>query len=137
KYYDRLFSDDQGLRKSRESFAMKENTLPDPGRREQLSHFFFWTAWAAATNRPGEKVTYTNNWPHEPLIDNRPSTENVVWSIASIVVLLAGIGFLIWAWAFLRRHEEPLPVPAAADPLTSFALTPSQKALGKYLILVV
>ena len=28
---------------------MKENTLPDAGRREQLTRFFFWTAWAAAT----------------------------------------------------------------------------------------
>ena len=30
---------------------MKENTLPDAGRREQLTRFFFWTAWAAATER--------------------------------------------------------------------------------------
>ena len=40
---------------------MKENTLPDAGRREQLTRFFFWTAWAAATEREGAKVTYTNN----------------------------------------------------------------------------
>ncbi len=136
-YYDQLFSDAVALRKSRESFAMKENTLPDAQRRLQLTRFFFWTAWAAATERPDAKVTYTNNWPHEPLIDNRPSTENILWSIASIVVLLAGVGFLIWAWAFLRRHDEPLPAAAASDPLTAFTLTPSQRALGKYLFLVV
>ena len=53
---------------------MKENTLPDAGRREQLTRFFFWTAWAAATEREGAKVTYTNNWPHEPLIGNVPSS---------------------------------------------------------------
>jgi nitric oxide reductase subunit B len=136
-YYDRLFSDAPELRKSRESFAMKEDTLPDAGRREQLSRFFFWTAWAAATERPGQHVTYTNNWPHEPLVDNRPSTENIVWSIASVVVLLAGVGFLIWAWAFLRKHDEPLPNAAAGDPLSAIPLTPSQRALGKYLFLVV
>jgi len=136
-YYDLLFSDAPALRTSRESFAMKENTLPSAERRLQMSRFFFWTAWAAATERPGQHVTYTNNWPHEPLIDNRPSGENIVWSIASIVVLLAGVGFLIWGWAFLRRHDAPLPAPAARDPLTGFALTPSQRALGKYLFLVV
>ena len=27
----------------------------------------------AATNRPGGEITYTNNWPSEALIDNRPS----------------------------------------------------------------
>src|SRR5690606_21927338 len=119
-YYDRLFSDAPDLQKSREAFAMKENTLPDPVRREQLTRFFFWTAWAAATERPGQHVTYTNNWPHEPLVGNRPSTENIVWSIASVVVLLAGVGFLVWAWAFLRDHDGALPAPAARDPLTTF-----------------
>ena len=136
-YYDKLFSADPDFRKSRESFAMKEDTLPDAARREQMTRFFFWTAWAATTERPEQKVTYTNNWPHEPLVGNQPSTENVVWSIVSIVVLLAGIGFLIWAWAFLRKHDEEVPAPPARDPLTTFALTPSQRALGKYLFLVV
>jgi len=135
-YYERLFSDAPELQKRRESYAMKENTLPGPERRVKLTHFFFWTAWAAATERPDQQVTYTNNWPHEPLIGNQPSTANIVWSIASIVVMLAGVGFLVWAWAFLRRHDEPLPPAAAQDPLRGVALTPSQRALGKYLFLV-
>ena len=136
-YYQRLFSDAPELQKSREHYAMKENTLPSAERRVQLTQFFFWTAWAAATERPGQHVTYTNNWPHEPLIGNQPSAENIVWSIASIVILLAGVGLLVWAWAFLRRHDEPLPAAAAQDPLRSFALTPSQRSLGKYLFLIV
>ncbi|RYF55306.1 MAG: nitric-oxide reductase large subunit, partial [Comamonadaceae bacterium] len=136
-YYDRLFSDAPDLAKSRENFAMKENTLPSAERRQAMTQFFFWTAWAAATERPNSQVTYTNNWPHEPLIDNVPSGENIVWSIASVVILLAGIGFLVWAWAFLREHDEPLPAAPARDPLTLAGLTPSQRALGKYLFLVV
>ena len=135
-YYDKLFSDDPSLHRSRESFAMKENTLPDAQRRTQMTQFFFWTAWAAATERPGQTVTYTNNWPHEPLIGNHPSAENIVWSVVSVIVLLAGIGFLVWAWAFLRKHDEALPVAGASDPLSKIALTPSQRALGKYLFLV-
>ncbi|VCU70668.1 Nitric oxide reductase subunit B [Pigmentiphaga humi] len=135
-YYARLFSDAPELRTTREHFAMKENTLPSAERRTRMTEFFFWTAWAAATERPGQKVTYTNNWPHEPLVGNAPSTENIVWSIASIVVLLAGIGFLVWAWSFLRRHDEAPPASGAQDPLTAFALTPSQRALGKYLFLI-
>jgi len=136
-YYDQLFSDAPALQKSRESFAMKENTLPSAERRQQLTRFFFWTAWAAATERPDQAVTYTNNWPHEPLIGNVPSSENIVWSIASIVVLLAGVGFLVWGWAFLRKHDDEDPAPGVRDPLTTFDLTPSQRALGKYLFLVV
>ncbi len=136
-YYDRLFGADPALRSSRESFAMKEDTLPSAERRAQMAGFFFWTAWVAATERPGTSATYTNNWPHEPLIGNRPTAENVVWSVISVIVLIAGVGLLVWAWAFLRGKEEHEPQVPAQDPLTRLALTPSQRALGKYLLLVV
>lgn len=136
-YYDKLFSDAPALHTTREHYAMKENTLPSAQRREQLTHFFFWTAWAASTARPGHEATYTNNWPHEPLIGNQPTSENVVWSVISVVVLLAGVGFLVWAWAFLRGKEDAPPQAPARDPLLAVALTPSQRALGKYLFLVV
>lgn len=135
-YYSRLFSDAPELQSTRENYAMKENTLPSAERRERMTEFFFWTAWAAATERPESDVTYTNNWPHEPLIDNRPSGENVVWSLISVVLLIAGVGGLIWAWAFLRKEDDEPEAPVQ-DPLTTVGLTPSQKALGKYLLLVV
>lgn len=136
-YYLRLFGDDPALQSTRASFAMKDNTLPSELRREEMTHFFFWTAWAAATNRPDSEVTYTNNWPHEPLIDNRPTAENLMWSVASVVLLIAGIGGLIWGWAFLRKQDESEPQAPQKDPLSLIQLTPSQKALGKYLFVVV
>ncbi len=136
-YYDQLFSDVPALHKTREHFAMKENTLPSPERRAQMTGFFFWTAWAAATERPGSVATYTNNWPHEPLIGNQPTAENMVWSVMSVVVMMAGVGFLVWGWAFLRKHDEADPEPPKHDPLSRVPLTPSQRALGKYLFLIV
>ena len=136
-YYDQLFSDVPALHKTREHFAMKENTLPSPERRAQMTGFFFWTAWAAATERPGTTATYTNNWPHEPLIGNQPTAENMVWSVMSVVVMMAGVGFLVWGWAFLRKHDEADPEPPKHDPLSRVPLTPSQRALGKYLFLIV
>src|SRR3546814_4656367 len=69
---------------------MKENTLPSPERREDLTHFFFWTAWATATERPGTDATYTNNWPPQPLISNHPTAENIMWSLACVIHLIAG-----------------------------------------------
>src|SRR3990167_7095698 len=93
-YYDQLFSDVPALHNTREHFAMKENTLPSAERRAQMTGFFFWTAWAAATERPGTTATYTNNWPNEPLIGNKPTAENMVWSVMSVVVMMAGVGFL-------------------------------------------
>ncbi len=136
QYYDDLFGGEKSLQQTRDHYAMKEVTLPDPERRARMTEFFFWTAWAASTERPEGGSTYTNNWPHEPLIDNKPTTENIVWSIASVVLLIAGIGALVWAWSFLRKEDEP-PKAADKDPITSFKLTASQKALGKYLLVVV
>lgn len=136
-YYQRLFSAAPELQKTRENYAMKENTLPDPERRERMAEFFFWTAWAASTERTPGEATYTNNWPHEPLIDNKPTAENIVWSIASVVLLVLGVGALVWAWAFLRKENEEETVAPDVDPITTFAVTPSQRALGKYLFVVV
>ena len=137
EYYNALFGGAPELQKTRENYAMKEVTLPSAERRERLTEFFFWTAWAASTERSDGNATYTNNWPHEPLIDNKPTTENILWSVVSIVLLVAGIGALVWAWAFLRKEDESEPVAPLNDPILSFALTASQKALGKYLFLVV
>ncbi|ODU25805.1 nitric-oxide reductase large subunit [Sphingopyxis sp. SCN 67-31] len=135
-HYARLYGDDPALRPMRDNYAMKESTLPDPAKRAVLTDFFFWTAWAASTERPGTVATYTNNWPPEPLIGNHPTPENILWSLACVVILVAGVGALIWGWAFLRRHDDTPLVVAEKDPLTLAALTPSQRALGKYLFVV-
>ena len=136
QYYISLYGDDPATKVTREHFAMKDNTLPDLQARKDLAKFFFWTAWTASAERPNTHASYTNNWPHEPLINNVPTPENVVWSIASIVILIAGIGFVVWIWSFKRREDEKDPVAPEVDPLTKLQLTPSQKALGKYLFTV-
>jgi len=136
EYYMRLFGDTPELQSSRVTYAMKVNTLPDTTRRAQMTNFFFWTAWAAAANRPGSQATYTNNWPHEPLIDNVPTAENVVWSIVSVILLLAGVGLLVFGWSFLRKRDYAEPAAPARDPLTTFTLTPSQRGLAKYVFIV-
>ncbi|OBX05406.1 nitric-oxide reductase large subunit [Gallibacterium genomosp. 3] len=134
-YYIKLYGDDPTMLSTRESFAMKDNTLPNLEARQHLTEFFFWTAWAASTDRPNAEATYTNNWPHEPLINNVPTTENIMWSLISVVCLIAGVGFLVWGYSFLRNHQNQEPTPPATDPLLKLNLTPSQKALGKYVFL--
>lgn len=131
-YYLSLFSEDQELRETRKAYAIHEKVLPSPERRDKMTAFFHWSTWAAAANRPGLSHTYTSNWPHEPLIDNVPTSENIFWSIMSVVLLLAAIGFLVWYYSFKKDDDEaPLELPKS-DPLKSFTLTPSMKALWKY-----
>jgi len=135
-YYAGLFSDHASFKKTRVAYAMKDNTLPSAEARQKMAYFFFWTAWASATERSAGAVTYTNNWPHEPLIDNRPSSENILWSMGSIVFLLAGIGLLILGRSILHKEDEAPPKAGKLDPIASFTLTPSQQALGKYVFIV-
>lgn len=134
-HYSALFGDDPGLSQARDDYAIPDNAVGDEQRRVQLSKFFFWTAWACVTERPGENITYTNNWPHEPLVGNKPSSANLLWSILSILLLVVGVGALVWYQSFRHRDEEP-PRPPAADPLLSVKLTPSMKAVAKYVVVV-
>jgi nitric oxide reductase subunit B len=64
-------------------------------------------------------------------VGNRPTGEAVVWTGVSIIMLLAGISAMVW-WYAARRSEEPELIAPAADPLGSWAATPSQQATIKY-----
>ena len=144
-HYESLFGNDPATATLREAYAMKNDTVPDAAHRRALTAFFWWTAWAAGTERPREagdgmvpskagvvdkQVTYTNNWPSEPLIDNTPAPSMWVWSAFSVLFLIAGIGLLGW-WHARQAHDEPLTLPAS-DPLAALRITPSMRATAKY-----
>src|SRR5688500_14222640 len=95
-HYRSLFGSDLETAALREAYAMKNDTVPNAENRRALTAFFWWTAWAAATNRPESNVTYTNNWPSEPLIGNRPPASTFLWSAFSVLFLIAGIALLGW-----------------------------------------
>ena len=119
------------FRDGRDEYAIPAGALGDPDKLRQLSAFFFWTAWAASTNRPGETITYTSNWPHEPLVGNVPTGEAVVWTGVSIILLLAGIAAMVWYYAGRREDGSPGNIPTG-DPLLGYQATPSQLATVKY-----
>lgn len=131
-YYLSLFSDSPKFRDTRKAYAIHENVLPSSERREKMMAFFHWSTWAASANRPDKDHTYTNNWPHEPLIDNLPTSENIFWSIISFLLLLASVGGLIWFYSFRKEENEIESELPATDPLRTVTLTPSMKALWKY-----
>lgn len=131
-YYVDLFSNSDTLKATRIAYAIQDDVLPSLERREKMMAFFFWSTWAASTNRPNQTSTYTNNWPHEPLIDNLPTGDNIFWSIMSVIILLTAIGGLVWYYAFKKEEDEiPTDFPLK-DPLLNFVMTPSMKALWKY-----
>ena len=80
-------------------------------------------------------MSYTSNWPHEPLVGNTMSTSAAMWSMVSIVLLLAGIAAMLWLHG-ADKHEDPAHVPAT-DPLLGVKATPSMKATRKYFFVVI
>ena len=110
--------------------------LTDPAKLRQLSAFFFWTSWAASTNRPDDTITYTSNWPHEPLVGNAPTGEAVVWTGVSIIMLLAGIGAMVWYYASQPRGADRRRGAQRATRCSATRPTPSQHATVKYFWIV-
>jgi len=131
RHYDSLFSNDPATHALRVTYAMREDTIPEMEHRRAVTAFFWWTSWAAAAERPGHSVSYTQNWPYDPLVGNRPSGTALIWSVFSVLFLILGIGLIGWYHA-VQSHKESPAVPPARDPLAAFKPTPSMKATAKY-----
>lgn len=135
-HYAGLFTNDPALAGLRDAYAIPANTIKDAARMDKMNAFFFWTSWTCVTTRPGDEVTYTNNWPPEELVDNKPANSLLLWTGFSVIMLLAGIGLL--SWYFASRKEEGLPdaeLPSR-DPLLGGIQFPSMKATLKYFWIV-
>lgn len=128
-YYGDVFAS------GRDEYAIPRGALTDEAKAREMAAFFWWTSWAASTNRPGTNVTYTQNWPHEPLVGNTPTGSAVVWSVISFVLLLAGVGGMVWYFAAQEREHIHGEVPTR-DPLLGLQPTPSQRATVKYFFTV-
>ena len=134
-YYTKLFMDDPSMDHVRKSYAIPKGAIKDPARMAQMNAFFTWTTWVCSTNRPGSDVTYTNNWPYEPVIGNKPSTSLQMWSGFSVLMLLFGVGLLVYYHASNKEKEESDRLPAS-DPMRGLKPTPSMRATLKYIWIV-
>ena len=124
-HYSRFFSD------PKTEHGLRAKAITDPVQLRQLTAFFAWTAWAASTNRPGHNYSYTNNWPPEPRVDNKPTANVVVWSVLSLIALLGGIGLLFGAFGRWGRNlgwHGREQATLSFRPPGEVALTPAQRA---------
>jgi nitric oxide reductase subunit B len=109
--------------------GLRKEAITDRTELAQLTAFFAWTAWASAAERPGHNYSYTNNWPPEPRVDNKPTANVIVWSVLSLIALLGGIGILFglfgrWRLGWHGREQATLTFRRPGD----VALTPAQRA---------
>ncbi len=137
-HYSHVFQarDSKKSRLLREQYAFSQSiTLNDDDMRA-LSAFVFWTSWSAVTNRPGDTISYTSNWPYEPLVGNTPPPSLLIWTILSVMLLLGGTGLLVWFYAqqydIWRDDLEPEGGVAKDNLLTQSIQTPSMRSTAKY-----
>ncbi|ACG73680.1 Nitric-oxide reductase [Anaeromyxobacter sp. K] len=123
-YYTQLFRD------GNDPMSIPAGFVPDAADAKAITAFFFWTAWAAGTNRPGETFTYTANFPFDPLVGNGPLPSSLVWSIVSMVLLILGTALAIFYYLRLRAKDPEHHVKIA--PLQEPKPTPSQRAALPY-----
>ena len=134
-HYDALFGNDPALLDLRKGYAMKNDTVPSAEHRQKLAAFVWWTAWSAVTERPGKDISFTANWPYDPVVGNEPPPHLLLWTVFSVLFLIAGVALLGWYYATHREdHGHTLP---ASDPLAGITVTPSMKATAKYFWVVV
>jgi nitric oxide reductase subunit B len=115
--------------------GLAAGVIHDPGELHDLTAFFAWTAWASAARRPGKPYSYTNNFPYDPLAGNVPTSDAVLWSAMSLVMLLGGIAGVLFAFGrfdFLGWHRDAQRRPA----MLPHRPTASQRAIPKYFIVV-
>lgn len=136
-HYQGLFMNDPATEKERTAYAIPENSIKDTVRMHDMNAFFFWAAWACATNRPGSEITYTNNWPPDQIIGNTPSAAIVLWTGFSVIMLLVGIGLLAYYNARNRSDVLNKSLLPQNDPLGGLDPTPSMKATLKYFWVVI
>lgn len=132
EYYSALFSDDPKMDKLREEYSIPANSIKTDERLRQLNAFFFWASWACTTERPGKSITYTNNWPPDELVGNKPTGSLMLWTGFSIIMLLVGISLLVYYHARQSDNQESFSTFPQSDPLRGLQATPSMKATEKY-----
>ncbi|MBI1361280.1 MAG: nitric-oxide reductase large subunit [Alphaproteobacteria bacterium] len=139
-YSDLLADGSPQAQALRVQYAFPVEAKLSPDEASAVDAFYFWTAWAATTNRPGKTFTYTSNWPYEPLVGNSPTGAIFMWTFISIFVLLGAIGGLVWYYAkefdVWRKDAEPEKGFATADFMDQATITPSMRATGWFFIVV-
>jgi len=116
--------------------GLKADLITDPAELRQLTAFITWAAWASVADRPGSSYSYTNNFPYDPDVGNRPPASALLWSALSLVVFLGGVAAVLLAfgkfdylgWITRGHHVHPQVIPGQASP--------SQRALVKFFVVV-
>jgi len=125
QYYTNLFKN------GNERMGLQPGIVQSTDDGYNVTSFFAWLAWAAGVQRPDTGVTYTTNWPYDPLVGNNPTPEMIIWSIVSVVLLIFILGVVLF---FYNRYMKEEDYKTSLAKLSEPNPTPSQKATVIYFL---
>ncbi len=125
--------------------TISENDLPRINRAwvgegsqlTQISDFFFWTAWLSAARRPDTASSYTNNWPFEAGAGNVAGWNAVLWSAASVALLVLMLGVIFYIYQRYNFHMEQATEGFPEFQPDTAPIYESQRKTAKYFVVVV
>lgn len=96
--------------------------------------FLIYSSLTTVARRPGTTASWTQNWPFEPLVGNTPTTSTFIWTWVSFCFTFFMFGVIIYIY---QRYLSD-PDGKDRDPVLGVfrPLTPSQRKVGKYFIVV-
>lgn len=106
----------------------------DPQSAAQTADFLIYSSITTVARRPGGVASWTQNWPYEPLVGNTPTTSTFEWTWISFCFTFFAFGAVLFVYErYLNTADEAPMEPVLAH---FRALTPSQRRIGKYFLVV-
>ncbi|CAG0967643.1 MAG: cbb3-type cytochrome c oxidase subunit I [Candidatus Methanoperedens sp.] len=131
EYYQKIFS--EGSR----DYNILPGVIKSENERDDLAAFFFWTGWAAGTNRPGKDYTYTTNWPRDPSVGNDLPAVSILWTYVSLLAMIVALGivvYIIHAYGFWGGGPQN---PEVAVAIANAPITSSQRKAGMFFLVAI
>ncbi|MBV9061608.1 MAG: cbb3-type cytochrome c oxidase subunit I, partial [Alphaproteobacteria bacterium] len=105
-----------------------------PKEAAQTADFIIYSALTTVARRPDRSWSWTENWPYEPSVGNTPTTNTFRWTWISFCLTFLLFGATLFIYEYWLNGPDVAPM----DPvLAKFGpLTPSQRKVGKYFLIV-
>jgi nitric oxide reductase subunit B len=106
----------------------------DAAAAASTADFVVYAALTTVARRPDAAWSWTSNWPYEPLVGNTPTTDTFRWTWISFCFTFFAFGAVLFIYQAWLNHPDDAPMEHR---LVGFPpLTPSQRCIGKYFIVV-
>lgn len=104
-------------------------------KAKNTAAFIIYTAFTTVGHRPGSDISWTQNWPYEPIAGNAPTNLTFIWTWAGYCLAFVGFGLVIVINRLWLSDADNGPMDRVMVGFSS--LTTSQKKLWKYFLFVV